>query len=68
MSQIEQRLDVDEVADLLKVAKQTIYGWIHEGRIPYEKVGRLVRFSPSRIESWLEKGAKAGRATRRVDV
>jgi excisionase family DNA binding protein len=27
-----------------------IYGWIHEGLIPYYKLGRLVRFNEREIQ------------------
>ena len=47
---------VEDVARELKVSIRHIYKLISCGKIPYCKVGRLVRFSPVRICEWLQKG------------
>jgi hypothetical protein len=46
----------------------TIYGWIHEGMIPYYKLGRLVRFSERERQEWLNKRKKQGRAWSVVEI
>ncbi|MBI1859837.1 MAG: excisionase family DNA-binding protein [Deltaproteobacteria bacterium] len=38
------------------MSRRHIYQLISENRIPYSKVGRLVRFSPARIQEWPYKG------------
>lgn len=47
---------VEDVARELKVSVRHIYKLVSRDRIPYSKVGRLVRFSPVRICEWLQKG------------
>lgn len=47
-------LNVEEVADLLRVSTQTIYNMIRDGRLPAKKVGREWRFSRKQIQRLLE--------------
>ena len=47
-------IDVDELADYLKLKKQTIYNWLNQGRISGIKVGGVWRFDRREIESWLK--------------
>lgn len=47
---------VSDVARELQVSVRHIYQLMSEDKIPYSKVGRPVRFSPARIQEWLEKG------------
>jgi excisionase family DNA binding protein len=37
------------------ISKRTVDEWIYLKKIPYVKVGGLVRFRPSHIEKWLNK-------------
>jgi len=47
---------VEDVAKELSISVRHVYRLISEDRIPYSKVGRLVRFSPVKIAEWLQKG------------
>lgn len=47
-------LTVQEVADILKIAKNTVYELIKRGEINSYKVGRKVRFTLSDVESYIE--------------
>lgn len=47
---------VDDVARELKVSVRHVYKLVSNDKIPYSKIGRLVRFSPVRIGEWLQKG------------
>jgi excisionase family DNA binding protein len=47
---------VDDVANELKCSVRHIRKLVSEDRIPFFKVGRLVRFSPLRLREWLQKG------------
>jgi len=41
-------------AAILSVPVGTLYSWVHQRRIPYVRLGpRLVRFSRSRLGTWL---------------
>ncbi|MDP8233526.1 MAG: helix-turn-helix domain-containing protein [Candidatus Saelkia tenebricola] len=46
-------LDVNELADYLKLDKQTIYNWLHKKKISGIKVGRVWRFDKDRVDEWL---------------
>ena len=46
----------DDVARELNVSVRYVYKLISSDRIPYAKLGRLVRFSPVKVIEWLKKG------------
>lgn len=46
-------IDVDELADYLKLKKQTIYNWLNQGKISGIKVGGVWRFDRREIDTWL---------------
>lgn len=46
----ETRLvDVDELAEILRIAKGTLYQWVYLRRIPFIKVGRCLRFDAEEV-------------------
>lgn len=47
---------VKDVARELNCSTRLVQKLVAEDRIPYAKVGRLVRFSRLRINDWLKKG------------
>lgn len=47
-------LTLKEVAGLLKVKPRTIYAWVSDGRIPFERKGGLLRFRLDSILAWNE--------------
>ncbi len=51
---LPQLLSIDQLADRLGVSIRHIRRLIAERRVPYLKVGWLVRFDPSEIASWLD--------------
>jgi len=46
-------IDIDELADYLKLKRQTIYNWLHERKISGIKVGGVWRFDRKEIDEWL---------------
>jgi len=46
-------IDVDELANYLRLKKQTIYNWLHEGKISGIKVGGVWRFDRKEVDTWL---------------
>ncbi len=46
-------LTVEEVAQLLRVNKKTVYDAAARGDIPCTKIGRIFRFSRQAVLSWL---------------
>ena len=47
---------VEDVAIELSCSVRHVRKLVSEERIPYSKVGRLVRFSPQRLSAWLLNG------------
>lgn len=46
-------LDIDGLADRLGVGERYVRRLVEERRIPYVKIGRLVRFDPEEVEAWI---------------
>lgn len=51
---VSRLIDIDELADYLRLKKQTIYNWLHQGKISGIKVGGVWRFDRKDIDSWLK--------------
>jgi excisionase family DNA binding protein len=50
-------ITLDELSIYLSLSKNTIYSWVNQGKIPYHKVSRLLRFDLIKIDEWMkEKG------------
>jgi excisionase family DNA binding protein len=47
-------IDIDELADYLKLKKQTIYNWLNQGKISGIKVGGVWRFERKEIDEWIK--------------
>ncbi len=45
-------LIVSEAAAFLRIATATLYGWVHQRRIPFRKHGSRIAFLRSDLESW----------------
>ncbi len=52
-------LTLKEVAELLKVKPRTVYAWVSERKVPFERKGGLLRFRLDAIVEWNEP--KSGR-------
>ena len=52
---MEKLLNPQEAANLLGVKVCTVYTWAYRRQIPSQKVGRLLRFSPSALQRWLKE-------------
>jgi len=46
-------MDIDELANYLKLQKQTIYNWLHLRKISGIKVGGVWRFDKKDVDKWL---------------
>jgi len=47
-------LDVDRLAARLGVTVRFVRRLVEDRRIPYLKIGRLVRFDPVEVERWID--------------
>lgn len=54
-TEVRQRpmLTPEEAAERLNVTLRFIRRLCHERRVPYTKVGKLVRFDPDELEAWI---------------
>ena len=48
-------LGIKELSEYLGLPVSTLYQWTHQRKIPYLKMGRLVKFDLEEIEIWLKK-------------
>jgi excisionase family DNA binding protein len=46
-------MNIDELADYLRLQKQTIYNWLHQKKISGIKVGGVWRFDKKEVDAWL---------------
>jgi excisionase family DNA binding protein len=58
-NEAENWFTIDEVADHLKVHKDTIRSWIKKKDFPAHKIGKQWRFRLSEIDKWVESGKSA---------
>ena len=54
----DKLLTIQEFIDYLPEhpAKQTVYGWVNDRLVPFEKYGKRLYFRKSDIDLWLSKG------------
>lgn len=57
---MENLVGPKEIAEYLDVSINTIYSWVNMRKIPFFKMGRLVKFDLKEIDNWKER--------RKVDV
>ena len=61
-SMTEHRLlKATEAAQILGVSILTIYGWTSSRKIPFRKVGRLLRFDQAELENWTRRDPANGK-------
>ena len=46
-------MNIEELADYLRLRKQTIYNWLYQKKISGFKVGGVWRFDKKEIDAWL---------------
>ena len=52
----ERWLSVDEIAEYLGVAKDTVYTWANTKGMPGHKVGRFWKFKREDVDAWVRAG------------
>lgn len=52
----ERWSSVDEVAEHLGVARDTVYRWIENRGLPAQKIGRLWKLKLSEVDEWVKAG------------
>jgi excisionase family DNA binding protein len=61
-------LSIDEVAQYLKLPKETLYKYVRAGQIPAKKVGREWHLDRRKIDAWVEAHANARHGYPRILV
>ena len=54
-------MDIDELANYLRLKRQTIYNWLHQGKISGIKVGGVWRFERRDVDAWLKSRKRLSR-------
>ena len=52
---LKEFLSIGEVSEYLGIKKSSLYVKVERKEIPYYKIGHLLRFKRSDIDSWMEK-------------
>ena len=47
-------MNIEELADYLRIQRQTIYNWLNQGKITGIKVGGVWRFDRKDVDDWLQ--------------
>ena len=53
-------LTMEDLRDYLpeNTARQTVYAWVNDRKIPFEKYGRRLYFRKSDIDKWIANGRR----------
>lgn len=57
----EQVLNIDEVADWLRIPKSTLYKLCSDGEIPAAKIGKHWRFNQGLVVDWIKAKSTRGK-------
>jgi excisionase family DNA binding protein len=63
----EPWVSVDELAQHLGVAKDSVYRWIERKGLPARKVGKLWKFKLSEVDEWVRTGGAGQSSDREGD-
>lgn len=58
---------LDEVADILKVTKRTLYNYIKAGKLPAVKMGKYWRVSEESLQAFISTGTPILEENRRKE-
>ena len=58
---------LDEVANILKVSRRTLYTYVKEGMLPAVKMGKYWRVSQENLQAFISTGTTVSDANRRKD-
>lgn len=59
IEQLQGLLTAPQLVPLLGMSRTTIYQYVADGRIPYIRIGTMIRFDPHAIAAWLREHAVA---------
>ncbi len=47
-------INIKELSEYLGIKVNTVYAWVFQKKIPYIKLGKLVKFDLLELENWLK--------------
>jgi len=50
----EKLLTAKEVAEILGLKLPTLYDWVYHKKIPYIKIGSLLKFNPTVVQNYID--------------
>jgi excisionase family DNA binding protein len=56
---MDELLSLKQAAKVLGCSEALLRKWMHLGRLPSVKIGRLIRVRQSDVEAWLRLGLRA---------
>jgi excisionase family DNA binding protein len=57
-------MNIDELANYLRLQKQTLYNWLNQGKISGIKVGGVWRFDRKEVDDWLRSKRRVSKGER----
>ena len=54
VTEIDEVIDVERVARLLHVGRNTVYGLVARNAIPHRRLGKQIRFNQAAVMRWLD--------------
>ena len=55
-----------DASKILAVPIPTIYAWVSRGKIPFVKVGHLLRFERAALAAWLAAASRPARSDQHI--
>jgi excisionase family DNA binding protein len=49
-------IDINELSERWRIPKAALYNWVSQGRLPYVKLGRCIRFDPTELQTFVNQG------------
>ncbi len=65
---MERLLTITEASGILGVRPQTLYLWVSQKRIAFRKIGRLVRFTSSDLQDFVDQRRQLPKEPRSDDL
>lgn len=56
MSKIEKVYTLEEISDLIKITRRTLYDYVKTGKLKAVKIGRTWRVTEKQLEEFLSTG------------
>lgn len=63
MQEQTKYLTIRQISEHLQIKSSTLYAWVTQGKIPFVRIHRLIRFRQEEIDRWLESFNQEMRTT-----